>query len=74
MLPTSFDESQQAAILQVIEGKTQPEFQMAALTSGLAPDLMNAILSGTALAFLKQAGKVELDESGRVVVKDEVLI
>lgn len=74
LLPTSFDESQQAAILQVIEGKTQPEFQMAALTSGLAPDLMNAILSGTALAFLKQAGKVELDESGRVVVKDEVLI
>jgi hypothetical protein len=55
------------AILGVIAGKTPSEFQMAAISSPLSPDLMNLVLNGKALDILKSKELATLDESGRVV-------
>jgi hypothetical protein len=71
--PTSFSEDDLGKMAAVISGKTPAEFQMAALSSGLPPHLMNALLSGAGLKALTEAGKAELFE-GRVVVADEALV
>ncbi len=65
----AFTDDDLRAMLAVVQGKTPQEFQMAALSSGLAPNLLNAVLSGGALAVLKKDGLVVQDTEGRVQVQ-----
>lgn len=65
-LPPTFTDDQLRAMLSVVEGKTPSEFQLAAISSGLEPPLLNAILSGAALTALKAANLIALDDDGRV--------
>lgn len=64
--PAELSDEALQAILAVIDGKTAQEFQMAAITSGLAPDLMSLVLSGKALEILKGKGLVAIGPDGKV--------
>jgi hypothetical protein len=58
-----------AAVIKLIEGKKQAQFQIAAARSKLAPELKNAVLSGAAVKYLLELDVIEVSRAGVVTSK-----
>lgn len=58
-----------AAVIKLIEGKKQAQFQIAAARSKLAPELKNAVLSGAAVKYLLELDVIEVSKAGVVTSK-----